>query len=356
MADTWGNHIKLSLFGESHGPAIGVVVDGLPPGIAIDLDLVAAEMQRRAPGQSELATPRRETDKVEVLSGLYQGRTTGQALCGVIRNQNTNSGDYGPIPRPGHADLAALFKYKGHADLRGGGHFSGRLTAPLVFAGALAKQVLALRGMAIYGRISAVGGVADLTPEPDAAGWQTIVQKPFPVADDTTGNAMRAAILQAKAEGDSVGGIVEVSALGVPPGLGNPFFDSVESVAAHLFFSIPAVKGVEFGGGFSLAAMRGHKANDPIIVEDGTLTTATNHCGGLLGGITTGRPVTARIAFKPTASIAKAQDSVDPATLLPIVLETKGRHDPCIVPRAVPVAEAALALVLLDCLLEGSAP
>ena len=349
MGDTWGNRIKLTIFGESHGPALGIVMDSLPAGLALDLGLVAGEMARRAPGQSQLATPRREGDEVEILSGLHGGKTTGSALCAVIRNTNTRSGDYNTKLRPGHADWAALLKHNGHADMRGGGHFSGRLTAPLVFAGAVAKQCMP--GVGVYARMAAVGGKSFAPPPPVAEAWRALATNPLPVASDADAETAGALILAAKRDGDSVGGIVEVCAFGVPGGLGEPFFASVESVAASLFFSIPAVKGVEFGDGFALTTLRGSQANDAIRLEGERLVSPSNHNGGVLGGITNGMPVVARLAVKPTPSISLAQPTVDAATMAETTLETHGRHDPCIVPRCVPVAEAALALALLDCLL-----
>ncbi|MDR3206772.1 MAG: chorismate synthase [Oscillospiraceae bacterium] len=324
--NTWGHSLRLSIFGESHGPAVGIVMDGLPPGEVVDLTAVADEMRRRAPGRDETATARRETDAAEIVSGLLDGRTTGAPLCALIRNADTRSADYDTPLRPGHADWTALLKYKGFADRRGGGHFSGRLTAPLVFAGALAKQVLARRGVTVTARALRIAGQTD--PE-----------------------LQRTAILEAKCDGDSVGGVVEVVAEGVPTGLGEPFFASVESVAASLFFAIPAVKGVEFGGGFALAGLRGSQANDPLYLEEGRVRARANHSGGILGGITNGEPVTARVAFKPTPSIALPQQTVDPETMTETAFAVRGRHDPCVVPRAVPVVEAALALALLDCLL-----
>lgn len=290
---------------------------------------------------------------MEILSGVYLGKTTGTAVCGLIRNQNVRSGDYGEIPRPGHADLTALSRYKGHGDMRGGGHFSGRLTAPLTFAGALAKQVLALYGVAVYGRILSIGTVKDDSCPSLQSDWEQIQCKAFPVGDDVAGKAMEQCILDCKSSLNSIGGIVETAAFGLPAGIGDPFFGSIESIASSLFFSIPAVKGVEFGQGFALTAMEGSRSNDGICVKEGILTTQTNRCGGILGGITTGEPVIARLAIKPTPSIALPQVSVDPATLQEVTLEIKGRHDPCIVPRAVPVAEAALALAILDCIPEG---
>ena len=349
MADVLGNRIRLTLFGESHGPIVGVVIDGLPAGVQISLGAVADEMRRRAPGVCPLLTSRQESDTVEILSGFYGGKTTGSALCGIIRNQDVRSGDYGTIPRPGHGDLTAAVKYGGYADMRGGGHFSGRLTAPLVFAGAVAKQMLALQGISVFGRMLSVGTVVDDSLSTlDEGEWMAVSKKDFRVADDHAGEAMLELISCCREEDDSVGGRVEVAAFGVPAGIGEPFFHSVESVVSHLFFSIPAVKAVEFGDGFSLSEMRGSAANDAIVVEKGVMTTLTNRCGGVLGGITTGRAVVARVAFKPTPSIAKAQDSIDPGSMEPVVLKTKGRHDPCVAVRGLAAVEAALALSLLD--------
>ena len=349
MADTWGRRVRLTIFGESHGPAIGVTIDGLPAGISVDMVEIAAEMARRAPGKSPLSTSRCEDDEVEILSGIFEGKTTGSAICGIIRNTNTRSRDYNSIFRPGHADLTAWLKHGGNADMRGGGHFSGRLTAPLVFAGAITKQILAQRGIAVHARIRAVGGITD-TSEPSPEQLAKISGKAFAVADEAAGEQMQKLILTCREAGDSVGGVIEVVASGVPAGLGEPFFDSIESVAAHIFFAIPAVKAVEFGKGFEISALHGSEANDQICIENGVVTTKTNNCGGILGGISTGREIVARLGFKPTPSIGKAQQSVNPDTMEEVLLETHGRHDPCIVPRAVPVVEAALALALLDSL------
>jgi len=352
MADTWGNRIKLSIFGESHGPVVGIAIDNLPSGLTIDEGFISREMERRAPGRDELSTYRYEPDNIEILSGVFNGKTTGNSICGIIRNKDTRSGDYTNILRPGHADLTAFFKYGNNADMRGGGHFSGRLTAPLVFAGAIAKLALAPLGVSVYSRITSIGTVLDTSTELTEETWGKISKKDFPVANSTASERMRQLILDCRKENDSVGGVIEIAALGVPAGLGDPFFNSVESTAAHLFFSIPAVKGVEFGAGFALSSMNGSTANDSICVRNGKITTETNRCGGILGGITTGKPIIARLAFKPTPSISKPQKSVNSETLEPVTLEISGRHDPCIVLRALPVAEAALALALLDCLPE----
>ena len=326
--NTWGEKLRLSIFGESHGGGIGIVMDGLPPGFAPDMEEVAAEMARRAPGQSALTTARRESDTPEILSGLFNGTTTGAPLAVIIRNTDTRSRDYTPeLPRPGHADWPAQVKFEGYQDYRGGGHFSGRLTAPLVFAGAIAKQILREQ----Y-RVS-------------------IGSKILRMAGETGQAAMEQAVLAAKADGDSVGGVIEAWAEGLPVGRGNPFFGGVESRAASLLFSIPAVKGVEFGDGFALAGMRGSAANDPMRVENGVVTLDSNHNGGALGGLTNGQPLVVRVAIKPTPSVSKPQQMVNLTTMETVQHSTLGRHDPCIVPRALPVVEAALALCITDLML-----
>jgi chorismate synthase len=345
--NAWGEGVRLSIFGESHGEAVGMIVDGLPAGENSDLSELGREMARRAPGLRDLSTARREADEVRILSGLKDGRTTGAPICGLVRNGDARSGDYDGKLRPGHADLTALLKYGGHADMRGGGHFSGRLTAPLVFAGAMARQVLRRRGVRVYGRIVSIGGVTDAAAPRDESEWRTLADSPFPVFGEV-GERMRSAIEAARADGDSVGGVAEVSAHGVPGGIGDPFFASIESVAASLLFSVPAVKGVEFGDGFRLADMRGSEANDAFCVKGGAILSRTNRCGGILGGIASGMPLVVRAAFKPTPSVAKEQRTADPARMTETTLAIKGRHDPCIVPRAVPVVEACLALCVLD--------
>lgn len=353
MSNTWGQRLKVTVFGESHGPGLGVVVDGLPPGFPVDWDRLRSEMARRAPGTSDLSTPRKEADEAEVLSGFYNGATTGRPLCAVVRNTDTRSRDYDPsIPRPGTADLAAHIKYKGFQDPRGSGSFSGRITAALVFAGAIARQILEERGITIGARIARIAGIDDGgTLEPDAILLSELARSSFPVLDGAKGEAMQAAIRRARDEGDSVGGIVECAACGVPAGLGEPFFDSVESSVASMLFSIPAVKGVEFGSGFAIADLEGSRANDAIYHDGKAFRTRTNHNGGINGGITNGMPVVVRAAFKPPASIGKEQDSAEIGTGEPRRLAIVGRHDPCIVQRAVVVVEAALALSLLDLLL-----
>ena len=333
--NTFGEQLKLSIFGESHGNGIGIVVDGLPPGLAVDEAFIASELARRAPGNSPLATPRKEADQVEILSGVFNGYTTGAPLCGMIRNTNTRSKDYTPeLPRPGHADLTAHIKYKGFTDHRGGGHFSGRLTAPLVFAGALCKSLLANNDIHVEAMITEIAGISG----------------------NGLTEAMEAAILQARADGDSMGGIIQCIGKNLPAGLGSPFFGSVESRLASMLYSIPAVKAVEFGDGVELTIMRGSEANDAIIKSaEGAVAagyeTKTNHNGGINGGITNGMDVVFRVGIKPTPSISKPQETVNLITGEPAVLEIHGRHDPCIVPRAVCVVEAAAAIVFADLLL-----
>ena len=358
MRSTWGNNLQLTIFGESHGLAIGVVVDGLPIGLSVDEEAVARDMARRAPGQDPTATARREADRVRIVSGLYRGHTTGAPLCGLIENTNVRSGDYEAMQRlmrPGHADYAGYVKYRGMNDPRGGGHFSGRLTAPLVFAGALCRQALAARGIEVGAHIASIAGVEDAPMDPvgvDAQTLRALRDARFALLDPAREAAMRARVEEARLAGDSVGGSIEVAAVGVPAGLGAPFFDSLESTLAHLLFSIPAVKGVAFGDGFGLCAMRGSGANDAMRMQDGRVTCETNHNGGVTGGITNGMPVVCRVAVKPTPSIARPQRTVDVSCMADAQMEIRGRHDPCIVPRAVPVVESAMLLALTDLLLE----
>lgn len=359
MTATLGEKIKLTIFGESHGLGIGCVIDGLPPGFAIDLDAVKKEMQRRAPGKSPLATARNEKDAFIIESGFFEGRTTGTPLCVLIPNSDQHSGDYSKLKnvmRPGHADYSGKVKYNGFNDYRGGGHFSGRLTAPLVFMGAVAKQILAQRGIYVGAHIAAVAGVKDtpFNPLGESAGtFSELAQKSFPVIDDAAGEAMQKKILAAKQNCNSVGGVIECMAINLPAGIGAPFFDSLESRLAHALFSVPAVKGIEFGKGFALAQMPGSEANDQMYYDNGVVKTYTNNNGGITGGITNGMPVLFKAAVKPTPSIAKAQKTVDLSTESNTELAITGRHDPCIVQRAVPVIECVAAWVILDMLLAG---
>ena len=359
MSSEFGNLLHISVFGQSHGRAIGVVVDGLPAGEEIDLEELQRFLDRRRPGNSPLSTARRETDVPEFLSGLEGGRTCGAPLCAVIPNADQRSKDYGELqdkPRPGHADYTAWAKWGGHADMRGGGHFSGRLTAPLCVAGGIAKQVLARRGVFVGAHLAAVAGIPDrpFPLRPAAALFDEIAAKPFPVLDGEAGERMQSAILAAKNGLDSVGGVIECAAVGLPAGLGDPMFDGMENRLAAALFGIPAVKGVEFGEGFRAAALRGSENNDPFTVEDGRVQAAANHAGGILGGITTGMPLVLRAAVKPTPSIGKAQKTVRLSAMEDTDLTIHGRHDPCVAHRAVPVVEAVTAAVLLDLLLEGN--
>ena len=359
MTATLGEKIKLTIFGESHGLGIGCVIDGLPSGFAIDLDAVKKEMQRRAPGKSPLATARNEKDAFIIESGFFEGRTTGTPLCVLIPNSDQHSGDYSKLKnvmRPGHADYSGKVKYNGFNDYRGGGHFSGRLTAPLVFMGAVAKQILAKRGIYVGAHIAAVAGVKDMPfnqLSESADTFSELAQKTFPVIDDGAGEAMQEKILAAKQNCDSVGGVIECMAINLPAGLGAPFFDSLESRLAHALFSVPAVKGIEFGKGFALTQMPGSEANDQMYYDNGVVKTYTNNNGGITGGITNGMPVLFKAAVKPTPSIAKAQKTVDLSTESNTELVITGRHDPCIVQRAVPVIEGVAAWVILDMLLAG---
>lgn len=352
----WGTKVRLTIFGESHGPAIGAVLEGLPAGEPLGRDEIAAQMARRAPGRDASATPRKEADEPEILSGLLGDRTTGAPLCAVIRNMNAHSGDYDSlksVPRPGHADYTARVRYGGYNDVRGGGVFSGRLTAPLVFAGAVCRQILRRHGVSIGAHVLSIHGVSDAPFDPakiPASLLEDLSSRYFPTVDPDAETAMREVIEQARQKGDSVGGVAECAAVGVPAGAGGPLSDGAESVFSSLLFGIPACRGVEFGAGFAAAGLLGSENNDPFCFDGGTVRTRTNNAGGILGGITTGMPVVFRAAFKPTPSIALPQKSVDLTAGKPAGLVVKGRHDPCIVPRAVPAVEAAAALALMNLL------
>lgn len=356
MSGVWGQNIKFSIFGESHGKAIGITIDGLPPGINLNIEEIEYEMRRRAPGQNEFSTTRKETDSFEILSGYFNDYTTGTPLCAVIWNKNQESKDYNELKnilRPGHADYTGYVKYEGFNDYRGGGHFSGRLTAPLVFAGAVAKQVLKLKKILIGSHIYQIGNIMDMAFDKVNVNEECLKKlnkSTFPVLDEEKGEEMKTLILEAKNDLDSVGGVVEAAAINLPAGLGSPFFDSIESKISHLLFSIPAVKGVEFGMGFEISKLKGSEANDEFYIEDGKIKTRTNYNGGILGGITNGMPLIFKAAFKPTPSIAKTQKTVDISKKENVELKIKGRHDPCIVQRAVPVVEAVTAMAILDLL------
>ena len=335
------------IFGESHGPAIGVVLEGVPAGLELDMQALQGELDRRRPGQDPTATARKESDLAQVISGVFEGKTTGAPLTILIQNSDQHSKDYEAIrytPRPSHGDYAGFVRSRGCQDYRGGGHFSGRLTAPLVAAGAVAKQILAQRAIWVGAHISSVYGITDALLE-DAEALRAVAAKPFPVLDDAKGEEMRQAILEARKEQDSVGGAIECAVFGLPAGLGAPDFGcNVEGIFAQYLFSVPAVKGVDFGAGVAFSLMRGSEANDPFAVADGKVVTTTNHAGGVNGGITNGMPVTFEVTIRPTPSISLPQRSVDLRTGEETEIEIHGRHDPCIVPRAVPVIEAAAAL------------
>lgn len=362
MPSSFGSALRITIFGQSHSAAIGCVIEGLPAGHSIDEDALARHMQRRAPGQNPWSTPRKEADAVEILSGLnMQGTTSGAPLALIIKNTNTRSGDYEEIarvPRPGHADWTAQLKWHGAQDILGGGHFSGRLTAPLCAAGGIALQLLAERNIAIAAHLSSCAGIEDESFAARSAALESeelmsqIARlrdgRDFPVLDLSAAKAMKARISEAHAEGDSVGGVVECVAVGLPAGIGSPLFDGIESSLARIVFGIPAVKGLEFGAGFAAALMRGSEHNDPYMVHNHTIYPAKNDAGGNLGGITTGAPLLWRMALKPTPSIAREQHSVDLKQDKETLLRIRGRHDPCIAPRAVPVAESACALAILD--------
>lgn len=360
MASVFGNVIHLSIFGQSHSPAIGCSLDGLPAGIELDLDALQRFLDRRAPGRSDTATMRREADAPEFIAGVTDGRTDGAPLAAIIRNADTRSEDYAGlrrVPRPGHADFPARIKYRNMHDVAGGGHFSGRLTAPLCVAGGIALQALEGCGVRVAAHIANLGpeGIPDepLNPmEADPGQLAAIASHELPCIDADAASRMREAILSARSELDSIGGVVECAAYGMPAGVGDPMFDGIENRIARIAFGIPAVKGVDFGAGFGAAYLKGSENNDAYRMVGGAVRTETNRAGGILGGITTGAPVVWQMAVKPTPSIGRAQRSVDMDEGADTELTVRGRHDPCIVPRAVPVAEAACALALLDALLE----
>lgn len=349
MSSSYGENLRIHIFGESHGSAVGVTMEGIPAGEAVDLDGLQKFLDRRAPGRNPWSTPRKEADIPEFLSGLREGKTCGTPVTAILRSANTRSGDYDAlrdVPRPGHADYTAWVKYGESRDSRGSGHFSGRLTAPLCVAGGICLQLLARQGIEVVSRIAAIGGVQD-----EGELTASTAAKTFPTVSDARGEAMRAAIGEARLAGDSLGGVIECAVLGLPAGLGDPMFDGMENRIASAVFAVPAVKGVEFGAGFAAAGLRGSENNDPFSVENGRIITTSNHCGGILGGITDGMPLTFRAAVKPTPSIARPQQSVNLKTGKIIPLTVTGRHDPCIVPRAVPCIEAAAAIAVYDALL-----
>ncbi|MDR0502844.1 MAG: chorismate synthase [Treponema sp.] len=360
MSSQYGKKIKISVFGQSHSSAVGVSIDGLPAGITLDIDEMRSFMRRRAPGQNDISTARTEEDEPEILCGLVNGVTCGAPLAVVIRNTNVRSGDYNEtldIPRPSHADYTAHVKFDGHQDSAGGGHFSGRLTAPLCAAGWICLEILRGLGIYIAAHILQIGSAKDDPFDPAGVSkkdFDAIKDNPLPVLRRDAADAMRLQILDAKEKEDSTGGIIECAAVGLPAGLGDPMFDGIENRIAAIVFGIPGVKGIEFGSGFDGSARNGSGNNDSFYMDNGIIKTRTNNCGGVLGGITNGMPVLFRAAFKPTPSIGMEQGSVSLSRLENAVLRVKGRHDPCIVPRAVPCVEAAAAIALYDAYLDSS--
>lgn len=354
MSSTYGDKIKISVFGESHGNGIGVVIDGLPAGVKIDMDKVLVQMSRRAPGKDKTATPRKEADLPKVLSGMLGDTLTGAPLCAVIENTNTRSSDYGNLltcPRPGHSDYTAFVKYNASNDIRGGGHFSGRITAPIVFAGAICRQILEQKGIKIAAHIKSIGNVCDDSFNPvciDDKLIEKLNNSTFALINDAAEEKMRECVEDARMNLDSTGGTIECAVTGIEAGFGEPMFEGVEGVIAKAVFGVPAIKGIEFGKGFELAKMRGSESNDPFEYKDGRVVTTTNNCGGILGGITNGMPILFTAAVKPTPSISQKQRTVDLQTKQNTTLEIHGRHDPCIVPRAVPVIEAVTAVAIIN--------
>lgn len=359
MSSIWTNRISISIFGESHGPAIGVVIDNLPAGEYINVEELGRFMARRAPKKDGTTTSRSEKDMPQILSGVHNERTTGTPLCAFIQNTDTHSGDYSNISRlarPGHADYTGTLRYRGFNDVRGGGHFSGRLTAPLCFAGAVCSQILERRGIYVGAHILSIHDTRDSEFDHVKVSREDILDvryKEFPVINDRKGKIMFEDIQKARLGCESLGGIIECAAINVPAGIGSPIFDGLENSIAQLIFGIPAVKGLEFGAGFMTAKMVGSQNNDEFYVDDfGHVKTKTNNHGGILGGISSGMPITLNVAIKPTPSIAKPQATVDYSNMSNEVLEIKGRHDPCIVPRAVPCVEAAVSLAILSHMLD----
>ena len=352
MASTWKNNIEITIFGESHGRAIGVVLGNLPAGITIDFDEIKNEMKRRAPGQNKMSTARKEADEVEIMSGLQDGITTGAPLVGMIYNSNQHSKDYSLLKdtmRPGHSDYPAYIKYHGFNDVRGGGHFSGRITAPIVFAGAIAKQILAKKGIKVQAHVLSIKDTYDESYFDCLSDdlIQSLTSKQYPVINDDVFETMKEAIEDARLKQDSIGGKIECAILGVEAGIGEPFFDSIESHMASLLFSIPAVKSVSFGDD-NISSLYGSEANDSYYYEEGKVKTKTNHNGGIIGGISNGMPIIFQVGIKPTPSIGKIQETINVKTKENTTLEIHGRHDPCIVLRAIVVVEAMAALTILD--------
>ena len=359
MGANWGHSLRLSIFGESHGKAIGINIDGLASGIDIDFESIERDMQRRAPGKNKFSTQRKESDSFEILSGVYEGKTTGAPLCVIIRNEDKKSKDYSKLKdvmRPSHSDYPAYIKYRGYNDVRGGGHFSGRITAPLVFAGSLAKSILSKKGIYVGAMIKSIKGIELKIPNETELSkelFDELIEKEMAVLDEKKILEIKEEIERARMNQDSVGGSIECFAIGVPAGLGEPFFNSLESDIAHLAFSVPAVKGIEFGKGFDITKFYGSEMNDEYYYENGEVKSYSNNNGGILGGISNGMSISFRVAIKPTPSISKFQKSINVREKENCELVIEGRHDPCIVPRAVVVIESIMAIALLDKIYEA---
>lgn len=354
MSCSFGEKFRITVFGQSHSEAIGVVIDGIPAGIKLDMEKIGKFMSRRAPGNNTYSTKRKEDDIPSIISGVVNGITCGAPLCAVIKNNDQHSKDYSKIrnlPRPSHSDFAAHIKHNGFNDIRGGGNFSGRMTAPMCFAGAVAMQILEEKGIRIGAHIEKIAGVSDSRFDPvnvNSDILTSISEKDFPLVDDSVKEKILAKIEEARLDGDSVGGVIECAVTGIPAGIGEPMFEGVENAISQAIFAIPAIKGIEFGNGFACADLKGSENNDCFIVNDGKITTKTNNHGGILGGITSSMPIIFRVAVKPTPSIAKPQMTVNLETMTEEELIIEGRHDPCIVPRAVPCVEAVTALALIN--------
>ncbi len=358
MASIYGNNIRVSIFGESHGSAIGVTIDGLPPGIHLNLDNIRYEMARRAPGKGKTTTDRSEKDEFEILSGYFKDRTTGTPLSAIIRNKDRKSADYDimkDLMRPSHGDYTGYIRYQGYNDYRGGGHFSGRLTAPMVFAGAIAKEILKKDGIRIGSHIKSIGKIEDFSFDyvnVNEEAIEMLNQSEFPVLDESKEKPMKDLILEVREDKDSIGGVIETAVINLKAGVGSPYFDTLDGHLAKLLFSIPGVKGVEFGSGFDISKMKGSGANDEMYMKDGEVVSFTNNNGGILGGISNGMPIIFRTAMKPTPSIGHTQRTVDINKGIDANVTIVGRHDPCIVQRAVPVVDAVAAFAILDLLME----
>lgn len=357
MTATWGRRLKVNIFGESHGSHIGITIDGLPSGFTIDMEEIRRQMKRRAPGRDKMSTARKEEDSPEIISGIFEGRTTGAPLTMIIKNKDQRSRDYSKtkdVLRPSHADYSARMRYDGYNDYRGGGHFSGRLTAGLVFAGSIARQILEKKNIHIGSHIRSVMEIEDakFTKETlDKGVFEELSKERLPLLEKDKEKYIENKVAEAKKNLDSVGGKIEVATIGLKAGIGDPFFESLESIISSMMFSIPAVKGIEFGSGFDLAKMYASEANDEFYIENGEIKTYTNHNGGINGGISNGMPLVFTLAIKPTPSIARVQNSVNMVEKKNTKIEIQGRHDPIILPRAIPVAEAACAIAILDCLM-----